>query len=145
MINKLIIAKIREILTVITLVIISIPIWQSFDEKVSAASITSLDEYNLNFNVYKYQDYDKIIIRNEYNINKNYRLYLLVNQKLDNNTIININNITYHPQDFFQTIKSGKYIYTLIENNIGASQTIYNINIDSKLGYSYIFEENSNF
>ena len=52
MVDKLIRGKIIEIVVVLIFVIISIPLWDSFEKKISAAEVTTMEDYNMNFEVY---------------------------------------------------------------------------------------------
>jgi len=72
LVDKLIWGKIVEIIIVIGFVIISIPIWKNFEERFSTAKVTTLDDYNMYFDIYEENDIDTIIATNEYYINKNY-------------------------------------------------------------------------
>jgi len=148
LVDKLIRGKILEIAVVIVLVILTIPVWQSFDKKISAANVTTLDDYNINFNILNLKDTDRILVSNEYSINKKYTIYLVINDENLVNSNITINNQEYKLEDFYYKKDNNKYVYTLVNDHIAASLTIYDIKIESKTEntkYSYIFEEKNIF
>ena len=83
MVDKLIRGKIIEIAVVIVFVIITIPVWQAFDKKISAANVTTMEDYNMNFDVTNLNTLDRIIVSNDYYINKNYTIYLVFNNMIN--------------------------------------------------------------
>lgn len=147
MINNLIKARIIEIVIIITLVISTIPIWNNFNEKAEAATISSKDNLNLNFYSYTYNDTDRIIVNNTHNYKKNYKILLTSKKDIYNDYII-INNESYQLSDFNKTKNRGEYIYTLIDNSIKNEVQLYEIkhNLKDKgIKFSYRFEEKNIF
>ena len=146
MIDKLIKARIVEIMVVIVLVLVTIPVWQMFSAKIGSVEVKTLDDYNLNFDIANLSYTDRIIVDNPYNLNKNYKIYLVSNSKINNNATIMINNEAYKISDFINLKKGSKYSYTLIDSNIAHSRKTYDIAVFSStdnINYNYIFEENS--
>ena len=128
---------------------VSIPIWRHFDEKVSAAQITKLEDYNLKFDIHNNSDYEELAVINDYYLTKNYSIYLKVNKDIDlEKSMITINNQDYNLESFAKTTSKGYYIYTLVNDYIMAGTKKYNITphiVGNTVYYTYIFEENSNF
>lgn len=149
MVDKLIRGKIFEIIVVILFVFISIPVWKSFEEKISAANVTTLDDYNVDFDVYSIDNTDRIIVNNSYYINKNYKIMLVVDKKLDTkNSKMLINSKEYNISDFYYEKEKGKYVYTIVDDYVIASSIYYNIKPElsgENTDYTYIFEEKSVF
>lgn len=147
MINRLIRGAIIEIIITLMFVGASIPIWNSFLKKVSAANITTLDDLNLDFNIATYNNNDTIEVNNSYYINKNYKINLIVNKDINaEKSKVKINNIEYKLIDFECEKRNNKYIYTLINDYINASSETYKISpiiIGDANDYSYLFEEKS--
>lgn len=148
MINKLIWYRIIEIVVVVVLVTITIPIWQKFDTLISKANVTSLDSYNLNFNV-EQNESDIITIINDYYINKNFKVYLMTDIK-DNNDLLSviINKKEYSIDKFYKKIERNKCIYTILDDYITNRYLTYEISLkfkDKNIEYDYIFEEKSIF
>lgn len=148
MINKLIRYRIVEIIVVIVLVVLTIPIWQRFDSLISKADITTLDDYNLNFRVEK-KDADIITINNDYYINKNFKIYLMLKAK-DNAKLLSIviNKKEYKLDSFLEKNSRNECIYTLIDDYITAGSLRYEIILkftENNIKYDYIFEEKSIF
>lgn len=149
MINKLIRGKIIEIIVVIVLVVCSIPIWQNFERKISAASITTADDYNLSFKVEKNGSKELLIVNNNYHINKTYKIQLELDKNVSpNDIIISINGENYYLDNFDKKEKRNKQIYTLINNYISFITNTYEIELKTplkNLSYTYNFEESVNF
>ena len=149
MVDKLIRGKIVEIVVVLLMVIISIPVWNSFEDKISTANIMELDKYNLEFDIRKNTSSDLITINNNYYINKQYKLMIVVDNKVDeNNSKIKINNTIYKLSDFKSEKDRNNKIYILINDFILANTVDYEISpsLNGKnSNYSYIFEEKSIF
>lgn len=148
MIDKLIRARIIEIFVVIILVIATLPIWHNFDEKVSAATVNSYDNLNLNFYTYKYNNSDRIIVNNSHDITKKYKINIVTKNQISNDTIIEINNKKYSIGQFYQLRKNQNYIYTIVNNEITHDQKLYEIKHNLKengVKFTYNFEEEDNF
>ena len=146
MIKRMIWGKIFEIIIVITMVIISIPVWNSFEKKISAADIKTLDDYHLIFNTEKINNIDCIHVVNEYYINKNYKIKLVVDKDInENNSKIVLNNKEYILNEFNYTKKRGKLIYSIIDDYLYMESNNYDIivNLDNNNEYTYLFEEKS--
>ncbi len=148
MVDKLIRGIILEISMVLILVIVSIPVWLSFEKKISAAHITTLDDYNLVFKVTKNGDKEEYItVTNEYPINKVYTIKLKVNKKLDEvGSILTINNTGYSLSNFKEEYKRNNYYYTIVTDYITSTMHTYTIRPNLKgqdVNYSYVFEENT--
>ncbi len=148
LIDKLIRYRLIEIVVVITLVLSTIPIWQRFDTLISQANITTLDSYNLNFNI-EHKNKDIITINNDYNINKNYIVYLMLDVQ-DSLKLISIiiNNKEYNLDNFYYQKDKNKCIYTILNDYITASYEIYEITLkfsENNIKYDYVFEEKSIF
>lgn len=149
LVDKLIRGKIIEITVVIVMVLLSIPVWDSFEDKISAANIMEIDDYNVSFDVTTDGNTDNIIVDNEYYINKQYKVLLVVDRKVDEeNSNITINGKVYELSDFYYEKNRNNNIYTLVSDYIVADKVTYNItpNISGdNNNYSYIFEEKSIF
>lgn len=146
LVGKLIRGKIIEITLVIVFVLISIPVWQNFEKKVSEANVTTLEDYNIKFDVI-HNKTDKIIINNDYYINKNYKIFLITNKKIEQeNSKIIINNKEYNINEFYQGRVMNNYVYTLIDDYILAETTYYEIKpilSNKDINYKYMFEESA--
>ncbi len=149
MVDKLIRGKIFEIIIVIIMLGISFPIWQGFDERISKANITTVDDYNLEFDIHNNSKTEEITINNKYYLNKSYNIYLKVNKNIDlKNSYLLINGKSYFLEDFTRITHAGNYIYTIVSNYITARTDKYVIEphiIGDTVYYAYIFEENTNF
>lgn len=149
MVEKLIRGEIIEITIVILLIFVSIPIWKNFEEKISTANVTTLDDYNVSFDVYSLNEMDKIIVNNDYYINKNYKIMLVTDKKINTESSkLLINNKEYFISDFYRENKKGNYIYTLVDGYIIANSISYEIKpelLGENINYTYIFEEKSVF
>ena len=149
MVDKLIRGKIIEIAVVIVFVIITIPVWQAFDKKISAANVTTMEDYNMNFDVTNLNTLDRIIVSNDYYINKNYTIYLVVNNMINQEkSNIIINNELYKLEDFYSKKEKNNYVYTLVSDYLTASSALYDIKPEingENNNYTYIFEEKTIF
>ena len=149
MVDKLIWGKIVEIIIVIGFVIVSIPIWKNFEERFSTAKVTTLDDYNMYFDIYEENDTDTIIATNEFYINKNYKILLVVDEEIDVlNSTIKINEENYNLKDFYSENKGNKVIYTLVDTYISADTNYFDIKpsiIGKNINYSYDFVESNIF
>lgn len=149
MINKLIRGRIIEIIVVIVLVVCSIPIWQNFERKISSASITTADDYNLSFKVEKNGSKELLTVNNNYHINKTYKIQLELDKNVSpDDIIISINGENYYLDNFDKKEKRNKQIYTLINNYISFITNTYEIELKTplkNLSYTYNFEESVNF
>lgn len=149
MINKLIRGRIIEIIVVIVLVVCSIPIWQNFERKISSASITTADDYNLSFKVEKNGNKELLTVNNNYHINKTYKIQLELDKNVSpDDIIISINGENYYLDNFDKKEKRNKQIYTLINNYISFITNTYEIELKTplkNLSYTYNFEESVNF
>ncbi len=149
LVDKLIRGKIIEIIVVILLVLGSIPVWESFESRISKAEVMTLDDFNLNFKINNYSDMEQLVISNDYSLNKDYKIFLKVNKNVDKeNSYLKINGKTYNLEDFYKKNKKGYYIYTIISDNIIANTKTYLVEPILKgnnINYSYILEENNVF
>lgn len=149
MINKLIRGRIIEIIVVIVLVVCSIPIWHNFERKISSASITTADDYNLSFKVEKNGSKELLTVNNNYHINKTYKIQLELDKNVSpDDIIISINGENYYLDNFDKKEKRNKQIYTLINNYISFITNTYEIELKTplkNLSYTYNFEESVNF
>lgn len=149
MINKLIRGRIIEIIVVIILVGLSIPVWQNFERKISSASITTAEEYNLEFKIETKGKKEVLTVNNRYHINKKYKIFLEIDEKVStSDTKIVINNEIYDLDSFNREKKKNKYIYTLINDYITFLSSSYEIEFltpEKNISYTYNFEESINF
>lgn len=115
-------------------------------KKVSEANVTTLEDYNIKFDVI-HNKTDKIIINNDYYINKNYKIFLITNKKIEQeNSKIIINNKEYNINEFYQGRVMNNYVYTLIDDYILAETTYYEIKpilSNKDINYKYMFEESA--
>jgi len=143
LVDKLIREKITELFIVITFVIISVPVWKTFNEKISQANITTLSDYKVIFALENNNYLDKITVYNEYYINKFYTISLVTSKTVDEkNSIIYINGNTYNLNDFKKEVHKNNHIYTLVNDYIIANSIDYDIRpVINNDNYSYLFEE----
>ncbi len=148
-VNKLIKGKIIEILVVLGLVFISIPVWHNFDKKISNAKVVDIDQYNLDFMIEHNDNGERLIVKNQYNLNKSFRILLRINKNVDiNKSKILINDKTYKLTEFKQENKAGYYYFTIALDYIIQDIITYDVEplLDGNVvNYAYIFEENINF
>lgn len=139
LVNKNIIRLIVEIIITISLVFISIPVWNNINNNTSYASMA--DYYNTGsyekLSIYKIQDMDTktmiptsdnealkkqgtiIAIRNGSNYNISYNLYL----KISKNSTINKNNLKISVNDKIYNLSklykkdNDKYYFYILDNN----------------------------
>ena len=149
MVEKLIRGRIIEIIIVILLVLSSIPVWKSFENHISKAEITTLDDLNLEFNIKNNSNGEQLVVNNNYNFNKEYKIFFQVNKNINKeNSFIKINGLVYKLEDFYCKTKRGNYIYTIINDNIASDSKSYLVEPiiqGNNINYSYIFEENAIF
>ncbi|MCM1053743.1 MAG: hypothetical protein NC483_07205 [Ruminococcus sp.] len=149
MVDKLIRGKIFEIVVVVSLVLITIPIWQNFNKKMSSAEITTLKDYNLKFSVSNTDSNDIITISNDYYNNKSYKLLMKVNKDLDTDSSkLVINNVLYNLSDFTKYEEEDYNFYILASNYISGTSVSYEIEprfMGKTIYYAYVFEESNNF
>ena len=149
LVNKLIRGKIIEIIVVIFMVGLSIPVWYNFDKRISKANVIDIDDYNLVFGIEDRGNADIITVRNDYGINKSFKVTLRVNKEvnIDNSSLV-VNNKIYKLSDFEQN-KKGSYTYfTIVTDYVVRNTLTYEVipNLDGVIiNYAYIFEENINF
>ena len=147
--NKLIRRKIIEIALVAIFLGVSIPIWGNFEKQISAANITTIKDYPINFMVNKNNRSDNLIVDNPYNINKNYRVYLVVDKEINaKKTILTVNKENYILDEFYGVEEEKNIKYSLIDSNLAASVESYEISLKingENKEYQYIFEEKNNF
>ncbi len=149
MVNKLISERIYEICLVLIMVAITIPVWNNFAKHISQAELTTLDDYNLEFNLKNNLYSEQIEVNNPYTINKNYKIYLKVNKDIIvDNSILKINEQEHSLNEFNCQEKKDYYLYTIIADNIILSNKSYFIEPmlrGNSINYSYIFEEQTIF
>lgn len=149
MIDKIIKGKIIEIAIVSIFVIVSVPIWQGFEKKISQANVTTLADYNLKYSITNNNGLEIINVLNKYYINKNYKILLRTSKDIDiRKSKIVINGITHFMDDFNIEKKGGYYTFTIISDYITADNHEFIINTKfagDNIYYTYILEENSNF
>lgn len=149
MINKLIRGRIIEIIVVIILVGLSIPVWQNIERRISSASITTAEEYNLEFKIETKGTKEVLTVNNRYHINKKYKIFLEIDENAStSDTKIVINNEIYNLDSFNCEKKRNKYIYTLINDYITFLSSSYEIEFltsEKNISYTYNFEESINF
>lgn len=167
------ISKIRksicfDILKTIMVVLISIPLWLSFDLSNMEAVAKSFDEYNYvsmykddsNYTLESISDKDAlryvptsdIVVYNDYNTEQDYALVL----KIDKSTNPNIDNIKINVNfnikslDEYLSYEDDEFIYFVIDaRNIVASSVKYTISmwnkentINNNVNYEFILENN---
>lgn len=149
MINKLIRGRIIEIIVVIILVGLSIPVWQNFERRISNASITTAEEYNLEFKIETKGTKEVLTVNNKYHVNKKYKIFLEIDKNVStSNAKIIINNEMYDLDSFNREEKRNKYTFTLINDYITFLSSSYEIEFltpEKNISYTYNFEESINF
>ncbi len=146
LVDRLIRGKIIEIFVVLIMVTLSIPVWNVFGKKISNANVVDIDEYNLDFNIQNNNNSDILTVRNDYKLNKSFKIILRVNKEVNiANSSLTVNDKFYKLNDFEQTEK-GSYIYfTIAVDYIIADTFTYIVTpyLDGMIiNYAYIFEEN---
>lgn len=147
--NKIITGKMIEIVIMLTVLGVSIPIWDSFEEKIAKANISTLEDYKMSFTIDKKETGDQVIAENPYNINKNFKIYLEVDKENnDDNSKIKVNNEEYQLKEFEHQEIDNHLLYILVDNYLTAGVESYdiclNMNKDNN-SYRYLFEENNIF
>ena len=148
MIDKFIRGRIIEIIIVVLMVLATIPIWNSFQERYSMANIAISDEYSLKFKVNNDNNADNLVVQNDYYIFKNFKVYLKVKNKLEGNTLVFINNVPHNLDEFSREKKHNGYLYTLVVDSMYGGTKNYSINVildDKNINYNYVLEEIDNF
>ena len=145
LVGKLIRGKIVEITIVLVMVIVSIPVWNTFGKKISNANVIDIDQFNLAFAILDNGNSDTLTVTNDYRLNKSFRIVLRVN--IDNSSII-VNDKSYKLADFEQYKKGAYYYFNIVTDYVVAETLKYDVtpNLDGNIiNYAYIFEENINF
>ena len=148
MVDKLIRGRIIEIIIVLLFVLVSIPIWKAFQERYSMANVTTMDEYNLKFKVNKYENTDNLLVQNDYYLFKNFKVFLKVDDNLDENTQVIINGIVHSVDEFSKEKKNNEYLYTLLVDSMYGGIKNYSIDVilaNNNVNYNYVLEEIYNF
>lgn len=144
MVDKIIKAKIIEILIVILIVIISIPTWNYFNKKIDTnleKTLASINNLELKTN--NIDGYDNVIVSNSSTTNKKYQLLLITDQNY-NNIKITINENTRLLEDYPHKREENFYVYTISEEAIKGSQRGYKITLNvnkNMLNYHYELKE----
>lgn len=147
--NKLIWGRIVEIIFVLILISLSIPVWQKFEGKMSAAKITTLEDYNMHFDINQKKNSTHIIAENLYYIHKNYKIYLEVDKNINTkNSKIMLNEEKYSLSEFYYEEKNNKKRYTIIDHDLIGGIEAYHIElkiVGKNKEYRYLYEENNIF
>jgi len=149
LVDKLIRGRIIEIIVVVFLVVLSVPVWNNFDKKISEANILTAEDCNLKFDRRNKGTKDILTVSNTYHINKKYKIFLELNKDVNTtNSEIIINNKLYKLNDFYKETKKDKNIYTIVNEYIAYLSSEYEIEL--KIGsidnnYTYNFEESNIF
>ena len=144
MVDKLIRGRIIEIIIVLLFVLVSIPIWKAFQERYSMANVTTMDEFKVN----KYENTDNLLVQNDYYLFKNFKVFLKVDDNLDENTQVIINGIAHSVDEFSKEKKNNEYLYTLLVDSMYGGIKNYSIDVilaNNNVNYNYVLEEIYNF
>ena len=130
-INKLIFHYICEILIVIILVVVSIPLWKTFDKANMAHIANSYSNMNyLYLNVKRFisdtDSLDEIKVINDTNTLRNYKLVMKVDKTIKLDTVFfEEKNIDLSKNKYKEDEKYNYYLLT--ENTLVAGFKIYNL------------------
>ena len=141
--RKLIKNSILEIILAVLIVIISIPVWNYYQNKMNYTLSLIEEETNLKLAVNKKDGYENIIVSNAYTDSKKYQLLLLTEKNCDQE-FITINNISYQLKDFPKEKRNNNVAYILAVSDIQGSQKGYKIssNLEElKIIHHYELEE----
>lgn len=148
-INKLIFHYICEILIVIILVVVSIPLWKTFDKANIAHIANSYSNMNyLYLNVKRFisdtDSLDEIKVINDTNTLRNYKLVMKVDKTIKLDTVFfEEKNIDLSKNKYKEDEKYNYYLLT--ENTLVAGFKIYNLEFNElNNGITYEIIESKN-
>lgn len=148
-INKLIFHYICEILIVIILVVVSIPLWKTFDKANIAHIANSYSNMNyLYLNVKRFisdtDSLDEIKVINDTNTLRNYKLVMKVDKTIKLDTVFfEEKNIDLSKNKYKEDEKYNYYLLT--ENTLVAGFKIYNLEFNElNNGITYEIVESKN-
>ena len=148
-INKLIIHYICEILIVIILVVVSIPLWKTFDKANIAHIANSYSNMNyIYLNVKRFisdtDSLDEIKVINDTNTLRNYKLVMKVDKTIKLDTVFfEEKNIDLSKNKYKEDEKYNYYLLT--ENTLVAGFKIYNLEFNElNNGITYEIIESKN-
>ena len=148
MVDKMIRNTKIEIILIVLFIIISIPLWFYLKQELNSnftqaiASETKLDLI-LNNN----DGFDNVIVNNAYQVNKKYRILLVVDENCDHSDII-INKVKYQLDSFEKKQVDDSYVYILTTKTIKGTRDGYKIDLDlqnKSVNYYYKLEELTDF
>ena len=133
-----------EIAIVIIFVILSIPLWNFLNKKLTSNLTMALEqETRLELIQNNVDGYDNLIVNNGYTEEKIYQL-LLVTESNNDYTSIMINGKTYQLKDFTKKQKDNLYAYILITDTIKQTRKGYKIDLNfdnNEIIYYYELKE----
>lgn len=148
-INKLIFHYICEILIVIILVVVSIPLWETFDKANIAHIANSYSNMNyIYLNVKRFisdtDSLDEIKVINDTNTLRNYKLVMKVDKTIKLDTVFfEEKNIDLSKNKYKEDEKYNYYLLT--ENTLVAGFKIYNLEFNElNNGITYEIIESKN-
>ncbi len=149
MVEALIRGKIIEIIIALSLLIISIPVWNTFGKILSSAEVMTVDDLHLDFDIESKEKGEILIITNQYGVNKSFRITLRVDKNVNiGKSSLIINDKSYGLNEFNKEKRENNYYFTIVADYITDEVLHYDItpNLYGKTtNYAYIFEENVNF
>ena len=144
MVDKMIKYTKIEIAIVIIFVILSIPLWNFLNKKLTSNLTMALEqETRLELIQNNVDGYDNLIVNNGYTEEKIYQL-LLVTESNNDYTSIMINGKTYQLKDFTKKQKDNLYAYILITDTIKQTRKGYKIDLNfdnNEIIYYYELKE----
>ena len=149
MVEALIRGKIIEIIIALSLLIISIPVWNTFGKILSSAEVMTVDDLHLDFDIESKEKGEILTITNQYGVNKNFKITLRVDKNVNiSKSNLIINDKSYELNEFNKEKRENNYYFTIVADYITDEVLRYDItpNLYGKTtNYAYIFEENVNF
>ena len=148
-INKLIFHYICEILIVIILVVVSIPLWKTFDKANIAHIANSYSNMNyIYLNVKRFisdtDSLDEIKVINDTNTLRNYKLVMKVDKTIKLDTVFFEEKNIYLSKNKYKEDEKYNY-YLLTENTLVAGFKIYNLEFNElNNGITYEIIESKN-
>ena len=137
-----------EITLIIIFIIISIPLWIYFKQELNSQLALAIEgETKLDLFLNNIDGFDNVIVNNDYQVNKKYRILLVTDKNCDNSSIT-INTIKYQLDNFEKRKVDDNYIYVLTTKTIKGTRDGYKIDINlqnKNVNYYYKLEELTDF